>query len=113
MNYITIEQVMNNEKLTLSELSEKVGIKISLLSKIKNGGNPITTMTQKKWRETYPDTYLVNGYIKWRELYNEQVNINYQLKEEIKRLKRDNETILKAVKGFIKVYDKEVQKNGK
>ena len=113
MNSITIEQVLNNERMTLSQLSEETGLSISLLSKIKNGGFPITTRTQKIWREAYPNTYLVNGYIKWRELYNEQVNINYQLKEEIKRLKRDNETILKAVKGFIKVYDKEVQKNGK
>lgn len=113
MNSITIEQVLKNESMTLSQLSEKVGLKISLLSKIKNGGHPITTNTQKKWRETYPNTYLVNGYIKWRDMYFEQVNINYQLKEQNKRLKKDNETILKAVKGFIKVYDNEVVKNGK
>ena len=113
MNSITIDQVLKNESMTLSQLSEKVGIKISLLSKIKNGGNPITTTTQNKWRETYPNTYLVNGYIKWRELYNEQVNLNYQLKQENKRLKKDNEHILKAVKGFIKVYENEVVKNAR
>lgn len=113
MNSITIDQVLRNERLTLSQLSEKVGLKISLLSKIKNGGNPITPNTQKIWQKTYPNTYLVNGYIKWREMYFEQVNLNYQLKEQIKHLKKDNENILKAIKGFTKIYDNEVVKNGK
>ena len=87
MEKVTVEQILKRYGLREGDLAVQIGVSISLISRIKTDFYPVTSDTQYKFQKVYKGCELVNGYIKWKELYLEQVRINEELKQEIKDLK--------------------------
>ena len=81
---ITIEELLKQKGIKLGDLAIELGVSISLLSKIKNRRERITKNMQSLFQDKYPNYELVNGVIKWKELYGKVVKENFELKDVIK-----------------------------
>jgi len=86
---ITIKEFLKEQRLTLSELAEELGLSISLLSKIKNGIEPITKNTRDIFHEHFKEYKLIGGKEKWKVLFLEEKKKNLEMQDEIKRLKEN------------------------
>ncbi len=65
----TIEQLLNEEGLTVTKMAAKLGCSIAMVSKIKNGSTVITDDFQRLFQRAYPNYRLVGGKDNWREKY--------------------------------------------
>lgn len=84
---ITIKEFLEEQRLTLSELAEELGLSISLLSKIKNGIEPISKNTRDIFHEHFKEYKLIGGKEKWKILFINEKKKNLELKAENDRLK--------------------------
>lgn len=84
---ITVQEVCDRYSLLLGDMAIKMGVSISILSKIKNGDSTITPYVQEKFQNAFPyNLTLVGGKEKWKEKYLEEVQKNHVLEAEIESL---------------------------
>ena len=93
----TVNDILSEEGITLTELASRVGVSIRLLSKAKNNNGTITKSTQTKFQAVYPDYELVNDKPKWKTLYEEEKARNEALAEDYARVTQDNEELRKRI----------------
>ena len=93
----TVNDILIEEDITLTELASRVGVSIRLLSKAKNNNGTITKSTQAKFQAVYPDYELVNDKPKWKTLYEEEKARNEALAEDYARVTQDNEELRKRI----------------
>ena len=88
-NEVTVPEVCNRYSLLLGDMAIKMGVSISLLSKIKNGDSPITPCIQEKFQNAFPyNLTLIGGKEKWKTKYLEEVQKNRVLEAEIENLNK-------------------------
>lgn len=86
-NDVTVQDVCNRYSLSLGGMATRMGVSISMLSKIKNGESPITSYVQGKFKNAFPyNLTLVGGKEKWKEKYLSQVEKTKALEAEIESL---------------------------
>lgn len=94
-----IQEILDSYSLKLGELADKVGVSISLVSKIKNGDSPITFATYKKFQKAFPNIEVIGGAEKWKMLYLEKL-------VEIKNLNKTIEELNAKISMYEVRYDK-------
>ena len=65
----TMEQLLNEEGITVTTMAARLGCSIAMVSKIKNGATVITDDFQRLFQRTYPDYHLIGGKENWRVKY--------------------------------------------
>lgn len=84
---ITLKDFLKEKSMTLQELAGELGLSISLLSKIKNGIEPISKNTSDIFHKHYKNYKLIGGKEKWKILFMNEKEKNLELKAENDRLK--------------------------
>ena len=84
---ITLKDFLKEKSMTLQELAGELGLSISLLSKIKNGIEPISKNTSDVFHKHYKNYKLIGGKEKWKILFMNEKKKNLELKAENDRLK--------------------------
>ena len=84
---ITLKDFLQEKSMTLQELAGELGLSISLLSKIKNGIEPISKNTSDVFHKHYKNYKLIGGKEKWKILFINEKKKNLELKAENDRLK--------------------------
>lgn len=84
---INLKDFLKEKSMTLQELAGELGLSISLLSKIKNGIEPISKNTSDVFHKHYKNYKLIGGKEKWKILFMNEKEKNLELKAENDRLK--------------------------
>lgn len=84
---ITLKDFLKERSMTLQDLASELGLSISLLSKIKNGVEPISKNTSDIFHKHYKDYKLIGGKEKWKILFINEKKKNLELMAENERLK--------------------------
>ena len=84
---ITLKDFLKEHSMTLQDLAGELGLSISLLSKIKNGIEPISKNTSDIFHKHYKNYKLIGGKEKWKILFINEKKKNLELKAENDRLK--------------------------
>lgn len=84
---ITLKDFLKENSMTLQELAGELGLSISLLSKIKNGIEPISKNTSDVFHKHYKNYKLIGGKEKWKILFINEKKKNLELQAENDRLK--------------------------
>ena len=84
---ITLKDFLKEHSMTLQALAGELGLSISLLSKIKNGIEPISKNTSDIFHKHYKNYKLIGGKEKWKILFINEKKKNLELKAENDRLK--------------------------
>lgn len=100
MKTLTIEQLLKEYSCTEQDLADRVGLSVSMISKLKNGGVSVTDETQNRFFKAFqceimsPQLRIKRAYddllIKYIELqtkYDNQVRINTELKSKLNIIK--------------------------
>lgn len=97
MEQKTVSDILKMESITLTMLSAKVGVCISLLSKIDKDNVSVTRRTQEKFQAIYPNFELVNGKPKWKTKYEEMKERYDLLANDYANLTMENEELRKRI----------------
>lgn len=84
---ITLKDFLKERSMTLQDLASELGLSISLLSKIKNGVEPISKNTSDIFHKHYKNYKLIGGKEKWKLLFINEKKKNLELMSENERLK--------------------------
>lgn len=84
---ITLKDFLKERSMTLQDLASELGLSISLLSKIKNGVEPISKNTSDIFHKHYKNYKLIGGKEKWKILFINEKKKNLELMAENERLK--------------------------
>lgn len=84
---ITLKDFLKERSMTLQDLASELGLSISLLSKIKNGVEPISKNTSDIFHKHYKNYKLIGGKEKWKILFINEKKKNLELIAENERLK--------------------------
>lgn len=84
---ITLKDFLKERSMTLQDLASELGLSISLLSKIKNGVEPISKNTSDIFHKHYKNYKLIGGKEKWKLLFINEKKKNLELIAENERLK--------------------------
>lgn len=86
---ITLKDFLKERSMTLQDLASELGLSISLLSKIKNGVEPISKNTSDIFHKHYKNYKLIGGKEKWKLLFINEKKKNLELIAENERLKNN------------------------
>ena len=84
---ITLKDFLKERGMTLTDLASELDVSISLLSKIKNGIEPISNNTSDVFEKHYKGYKLIGGKEKWKLLFINEKKKNLELQAENERLK--------------------------
>lgn len=95
---ITIEEACRMRGYRQQDLAIELGFCDSLISKIKNGTQPITEDVQDKFKKHFKGFELKGGSIRWKDKYN-ALKVRYDALElRFKELEKEQKAMKKRLK---------------
>lgn len=101
---MTIEQLLKKYSCTEQEIADKVGLTVSMISKLKNGGVSVTEETQKRFYKAF-ECQIMAPQLRIKRAYEEMMLKYIELEQKYNALYQENKdlkNIINQVKGVIK-----------
>lgn len=104
---LTIEEIMKKYQLNESQVGLKVGLSVSMISKLKNGGVSVTEETQQKFYKAFK-CEIMSPQLRIKRAYDSLMIEYVKLEQKYNALSLENEENKRMIRQI-----KEIMKNAK